>query len=309
MSRLVHFPVTRIMLYLGGIAVALWILRLTARGLAAGLGAWWPAGVASVVLPILVVHLVYRGITRALERRPAAELALRGAFRETAAGMLAGAACLTVTVGLIAALGYYHVEAIGSWTALAAALGIAATSGYIEEVIFRGVVFRIVEEALGTWSALVITVALFGLAHLGNPNASLYGAAAIGIEAGLLLGAAYVLDAQALARDRHPLRMELHAGWCLRPASLGPPGREPPRVPIERARCALRRCSRGRGFGVRHPRVPGWRASPFCSRRGVSTSSSDRSGGDNRSREQPRLPIHEARNPLNDIGSVDPLAL
>ena len=44
MSRLVHFPVTRIMLYLGGIAVALWILRLTARGLAAGLGAWWPAG-------------------------------------------------------------------------------------------------------------------------------------------------------------------------------------------------------------------------------------------------------------------------
>ena len=51
MSRLVHFPVTHIVLYLGGIAVALWILRLTARGLAAGLGAWWPAGVANVVLP------------------------------------------------------------------------------------------------------------------------------------------------------------------------------------------------------------------------------------------------------------------
>ena len=63
---------------LAGIAVALWILRLVARGLAAGLGAWWPAGVANVVLPILAVHFVYRGITRALERRPAAELALRG---------------------------------------------------------------------------------------------------------------------------------------------------------------------------------------------------------------------------------------
>lgn len=44
-SRTVHFPVTHIMLYLGGIAVALWILRLVARGLAAGLG-------ANVVLPI-----------------------------------------------------------------------------------------------------------------------------------------------------------------------------------------------------------------------------------------------------------------
>ena len=32
-----------------------------------------------------------------------------------------------------------------------------------------------------------------GLAHLDNPNATLYSAAAIGIEAGMLLGAAYVL--------------------------------------------------------------------------------------------------------------------
>jgi membrane protease YdiL (CAAX protease family) len=187
--------------------VALWLLRLTTRGLSAGLGTWWPAGVANVVLPILAVHLAYCGITRALERRPAAELALRGAFRETVGGVLAGAACLSVTVGLIAALGYYHVEAIGTWAALATALGIAATSGYIEEVIFRGVVFRIVEDALGTWTALAITVALFGLAHLGNPNASLYGAAAIGVEAGLLLGAAYVLT------RRLWLAVGIHVGW------------------------------------------------------------------------------------------------
>ena len=58
-SRTVHFPVTRIVLYLGGIAVALWILRLVPRGLAAGLGAWWSARVANAVLPILAVHFVY----------------------------------------------------------------------------------------------------------------------------------------------------------------------------------------------------------------------------------------------------------
>ena len=50
------------------------------RGLAAGLGAWWPAGVANLVLPILAGHFADRGITRALERRPAAELTPRGAF-------------------------------------------------------------------------------------------------------------------------------------------------------------------------------------------------------------------------------------
>ena len=52
-----------------------------------------------------------------------------------------------------------------------------------------------------------ITVAHFGLAHLGNPNATLYGAAAIGIEAGMLLGAAYVV-----AR-RLRLAVGGHFGW------------------------------------------------------------------------------------------------
>ncbi len=63
------------------------------------------------------------------------------------------------------------------------------------------------EEALGTWLALGITVALFGLAHLGNPNATLYGAAAIGIEAGMLLGAAYVVT------RRLWLAVGVHFGW------------------------------------------------------------------------------------------------
>ena len=112
-----------------------------------------------------------------------------------------------MTVGLIAALGYYRVEEIGAWSALAAAFHMAVASSYIEEVIFRGVIFRITEEALGTWLALGITVALFGLVHLGNPNASLYGAAAIGIEAGVLLGAAYVLT------RRLWLVIGIHFGW------------------------------------------------------------------------------------------------
>ena len=62
--RLAHFPVTRILLYLGGIGATLWLLGLTHRRLAAGLGAWWPGSGASVVLSSLAVHFVYRGITR-----------------------------------------------------------------------------------------------------------------------------------------------------------------------------------------------------------------------------------------------------
>ena len=149
-----YFPPIRLVLYAAGIAGTLWLLRRVTGGIANTLGTGWPSQVANVVLPILAIHLAYCGITRLLERRSANEPGPRGATREASAGALTGAACLTLTVALVFALGYYRVEGVGAWTALLAAFGIAATSSYIEEVIFRGVLFRIVEEGLGTWLAL-----------------------------------------------------------------------------------------------------------------------------------------------------------
>ena len=128
----------RILIFIGGIGAVLWLLGLAAGGLRVVLGTGWPSGVANVVLAILAVHFAYRGIVRLLERRSAVELSLSGAPLETGAGALVGAGCLTVTVGMVAALGYYQVQGIGAWASLVTAFGIAATSGYIEEVIFRG---------------------------------------------------------------------------------------------------------------------------------------------------------------------------
>lgn len=63
-----------------------------------------------------------------------------------------------------------------------------------EEVLFRGVFFKAFEEWKGTSVALALTSAFFGLAHLTNPNASWTAAVAIAIEAGLLLGGAYLVN-------------------------------------------------------------------------------------------------------------------
>ena len=162
-------------------------------------------------------------------------------------------------------------------TTLATALGIAAASGYIEEVIFRGVLFRIVEESLGTWLALGTTIALFGLAHLGNPNATLYGAAAIGIEAGMLLGAAYVVT------RRLWFAVGVHFGWNFMQAGVF--GRVSPG--FRSAACS----SRGLAGRTCSPAaLSGWRvrcspSSCACSRacsswpgRAARTVSSSRSG-------------------------------
>ena len=69
----------------------------------------------------------------------------------------------------------------------------AAISAVLEEIIFRGIIFRITEEALGSWWALAISALLFGIVHLLNPHTSLQGAVAIVLEAGIFLAAAYMM--------------------------------------------------------------------------------------------------------------------
>ena len=207
LARIAFFPPIRIILFGSAVGGALWLERIGLGGLSQLLGGGWAITSARVVISILAVHWAYRGMTRLVEDRSARELALDAAPRETGAGIVVGAACLSLTVAIIAGLGYYHVESVGAWTALLTAFGIAATSGYIEEILFRGVLFRIAEEWLGTWFAFAISVGFFGLAHLSNPNATLYGAAAIGLEAGVLLGAAYILT------RRLWLAIGIHFGW------------------------------------------------------------------------------------------------
>lgn len=60
-----------------------------------------------------------------------------------------------------------------------------------EEVIFRGLLYRMISERFGMWLALTVSSLFFGIVHIFNPGASLWSSIAIAIEAGLLLGAAY----------------------------------------------------------------------------------------------------------------------
>src|SRR5439155_20567927 len=96
-------------------------------------------------------------------------------------------------IGILWLLGCYQVTGINGGSALIMNISISLLSGFVEEVIFRGVIFRILEEWLGTWLALVMSALFFGFAHIANPNATIISAAAIALEAGLLLAAAYLV--------------------------------------------------------------------------------------------------------------------
>jgi len=77
----------------------------------------------------------------------------------------------------------------------------------MEELLFRGILFRWIEEFAGSWAALAITSALFGLIHIFNPQATWFSSFAIALEAGVMLGGAYMLTRSLW------LPMGIHAAW------------------------------------------------------------------------------------------------
>lgn len=149
----------------------------------------------------------YRWVVQRTEHRPVTELTRGGAWSAMGRGTLVGAATFAAVIGSLALLGDFDIVGWGSVTGAIGLGGFMAAVAVTEELLFRGVLFRIAEERVGTWAALVATSALFGLSHLLNENATLWGATAIAIEAGGMLTAAYIATRSLW------LPIGLHFGW------------------------------------------------------------------------------------------------
>lgn len=88
--------------------------------------------------------------------------------------------------------GYYRIVTVEfdvasqlSWLSLFLLVGV------VEEVVFRGILFRLITDKWNIAVGLTTSSLLFGLAHLGNPGATLWAALAIALASGWLMGMAY----------------------------------------------------------------------------------------------------------------------
>ncbi|MFE0520294.1 CPBP family intramembrane glutamic endopeptidase [Streptomyces sp. NPDC058954] len=150
---------------------------------------------------------VYRWVVGRTEGRPVTELAREGARGALYRGTVIGVVMFGCVIANIAFLGDYDVHGFGSLTGAIGLVGFMAGAAVTEELMFRGLLFRLVERRLGTYAALTLSSVLFGAAHLFNEHATLLGAIAIAIEAGGMLGAAYA------ATRTLWLPIGLHFGW------------------------------------------------------------------------------------------------
>lgn len=168
----------------------------------------YPGGllIGAIVMAALVLA-GYWGIMRLLRRCPVAELAGPGTLRELGVGLAWGAVLMCTACAVLAAVGVYRITDAGWNKGVLVGLSAGIMAGFAEEILFRGLLLRLLEAWLGSWWALTLTAALFGAMHLGNPGATAFGAVAIALEAGILLGACY------LVTRRLWFAIGLHASW------------------------------------------------------------------------------------------------
>ncbi len=157
---------------------------------------------------IVVAIVVYKLLVARLGDAPRDDLPFDRRTRDVLRGAAIAALLMSAIVGVAAALGAYRIDGWGGSTSfLTLLLGAGLQAALFEEIVVRGVLFRFLEEFGGSWFALALSSALFGFGHIFNANATMFSSLAIAVEAGLMLGGAYMLTRNLW------LAIGLHFGW------------------------------------------------------------------------------------------------
>ena len=125
------------------------------------------------------------------DKRTVTEFAAKGLVKNLIIGTSIGFMLQSLTILVIYLNGSYSVININPVSFILIPFALMFTVAIIEEILVRGIIFRIMEEKLGSYIALTISSLLFGALHLANPHSSLISGICI-TTAGFLMGAAFI---------------------------------------------------------------------------------------------------------------------
>jgi len=206
--KILLFPLTRIIL---GIAIFIAIPTL--------LNKWVLKPALSEIIPnesteqvirwtisIFMLIFVYVFLFKIYERRSISEFAIQYAGRENILGFIAGGLLVGSIILVLLISESISFTVLNPLTIIFKPLILFILLALGEEIIFRGILYRITEQSLGTWIALIISAFLFGIVHITNDHADFLGILSAAL-AGVMFGVLYTIS----GRLWYPLA--IHIGW------------------------------------------------------------------------------------------------
>ena len=148
----------------------------------------WISGTISFICGVLLL-LMYRWLVRSYEERKIEELSMQKSLKDTGIGFLWGMLMMAAVIGIFALCGWYKI--------IGCSFNVAFVYRYLmayfvvavgEEIVFRGIMFRLLDSQFNVWVALIVSAIVFGAAHIINPNATVVSTIGISLASGVLFG-------------------------------------------------------------------------------------------------------------------------
>lgn len=144
------------------------------------------------IISSAAVIYAYTYFYKKYEKRTIKEFSTQAIATNILFGSSIGVLLQSLTILVIMAGADFEIVFVNPISDMIIPFTVAFSVAIFEEILIRGIIFRIVEEKLGSYISLFITAIIFGALHLANPNSTLLSGVYVGIEAGFLMGAAYI---------------------------------------------------------------------------------------------------------------------
>ena len=144
---------------------------------------------------ILGAIFSYYFVAKKLEGRFPEELSIKG-FSDLLYGIGLGSSAILLSAVIISLMGGLSFKAARPIQEIAWVEHLIMTgffSGVVEEIIFRGILFRYFEQKSGSLTAIIGSSILFGIGHLLSPGANIFTVLASVIEAGFFFSIIYII--------------------------------------------------------------------------------------------------------------------
>lgn len=159
------------------------------------------------VTEALIATAGYIFVFRIYEKRRINELSAASFFNNAIMGFFIGVILQSLFILIIYLAETFLVVHINAISVLISPFAFALTAGFVAEIIFIGIIFRLLEQQTGTLIALFGFITLFAVLHINVKGATVISIGATAMQAGLMLPAAYVYSRNLW------LPIFLHFGW------------------------------------------------------------------------------------------------
>lgn len=195
LQKFVQFPLVRLIILIIFLVPPYLIIEVVRRTIISYAGETSTVYLGYFFDIVLIFSLVavYNVYTSSVENRKSYEFSLKKSGIELGVGALLAFVVLTFFVLLIALFGFYKIEEFNSFGNVVFMFFTQLKVGFVEELLFRVILFKLTEELIGSWGAIALQGILFGFAHAGNPNATIYTTLALILSFSIFFGAGYMM--------------------------------------------------------------------------------------------------------------------